>query len=149
MPEKMTFAQALQQSNDLKSAADEVARFHLANFQNLTEAEHRALHQKEDALRDQSRQILTDATGIVWEDLQTALRRIREATDKMRAARAHLKTVKRVLSFAAGSIALGAAVLTGNPVTVGTASLNLVNLVNEFRDEDDQEEKDEEEALEG
>lgn len=147
MPGTMTFAQVLQQSNDLKSAADEVARFHLMHFQELTAAEHRQLHEKEDALRDKSRQLLTDATGIVWDDLQTALRRVREATDKMRAVRSHLKTVRRVLSFAAGSIALGASILSGNVVSVGTSSLELVNLVNNFRDEDDQEREDEEEAL--
>jgi hypothetical protein len=147
MPGTMTFEQVLQQSNDFKAAADEVARFHLANFQNLSDEEHGKLHEKEDDLRDKSRRLLTDATTIVWQDLQGALKHVREATDKMRAVRAHLKTVKRTLSFAAGAIVLGGAVLAGNPVAVGTASLKLIDLVNGFRDEDDQEAEDEAEAL--
>ncbi|HEX8637830.1 MAG TPA: hypothetical protein VF692_07210 [Pyrinomonadaceae bacterium] len=145
--ERMTFQQVLQQSKDYELAANEISRFHNNNFQTLTPAQHRNLDEKEADLRSISRRLLNDASQIVWDDLQPTLQAIRNATDKMRRIRLHLKNVQRTLTFATAAISLGTSILSGNPVAIGTASLAIVNTINKFRDEDDEEARAEDEAV--
>jgi hypothetical protein len=145
--EKMTFQQVLEQSRDYEVAANEISRFRNNNFQTLSSAARRELSEKENELRDISERLLNDAADIVWDNLQPTLQKIRDATDKMRNIRAQLKNVQRVLTFATAAIMLGTTILTGNPVAISTASLNVINTVSDFRDEDDEEARAEEEAV--
>jgi hypothetical protein len=143
----MSFEQVLQQSREHQAAAEEITRFHLNNFQKLSAAESARLDERETEIREISRRLLNEAAAILWEDLQGTLKNIREATDKMRSVRAHLKSVQRTLSFAAAVIGLGGAILSQNPIAVATSALGVVDLVNTFRDEDDEEDAAEEDAV--
>lgn len=145
--EKMTAQQVLELSKEYELAGNEVSRFHNSNFQSFTAAEHKELYEKEESFRKVSRALISKAESIVWENLQTTLKSIREATDKMRKIRAHLLNVKRALTFATAAITLGTAILTGNPIGIATASLQVVDTVNTFRDEDDEAARAEDEAV--
>jgi len=145
--ERMTFQQVLQQSRDYEVAANELSRFRNNNFQTLPTARINELDAKTRELRDIAQQLLNDAADIVWDNLQPTLQNIREATDKMRKIRSHLINVHRALTFATAAITLGATVLTGNPVAIATAALEVVNTVNTFRAEDDEAAQAEETAV--
>ena len=144
--EKMTAQQVLELSKEYEIAGNEVSRFHNSNFQSLTAEQHRELDEKEESFRRISRTLISEAERIVWDNLQSTLKNIREATDKMRKIRSRLNNVKRILTFAAAAITLGTSILTGNPIATATASLGVVNTINDFRDEDDKAALAEEEA---
>lgn len=137
MADKMTLAQVSEKATALQNAANEIARFRTENLGSLNAGERGELTNEERGIRRQVRQLENEALDIIWDDLQTALQEMREATDKMRAVRAHLTSVRRTLSFAAAVLGLGVSIMSGNAIAVGTASLGVVNLVNDFREEDD------------
>lgn len=143
----MTLAQVRDKATAFQNAANDIARFRTENLGNLTAAERQASRRAEGELREMVLQLENDALDIIWDDLQTALRQMRDATDKMRAVRAHLKDIRRVLSFTAAALAFGTSILSGNVLGVGTSALGVIDLVNGFQDEDDAEEEAEEEAV--
>jgi hypothetical protein len=147
MANTMTLAQVREKATAFQNAANDIARFRMDNLGNLSDQARSDSLRAEDALRDMVQRLENEALDIIWDDLQTALTQMREATDKMRAVRAHLKNIQRVLAFSAAALAFGASILSGNILGVGTTSLELINLVNGFREEDDAEAEAEEEAV--
>lgn len=147
MADKMTLTQIREKADQLQNSANEVARFRTANLGRLSENEINQMLTDEKNIRRQVRQFENDALDVIWDDLQAALKEIREATDKMRVVRAHLTTVRRVASFAGAVLGLGVSMLSGNVASVAVASLNIVELVNGFRDEDDEQVQAEEDAV--
>jgi len=147
MAEKMTLTQVREKAAALQNAANEIAGFRTNNLGRISEDERDRLLTEERNIRRQVRQVENEALDIIWDDLQTALKEMREATDKMRVVRAHLTSVRRALSFAGAVLGLGVSIVSGNVIAVGAASLEVVNLVNGFREEDDAEAEAEEEAV--
>lgn len=137
MSGKMTLAQVGEKAAALHNAANEIARFRIENLGSLNAGERAQLTDKEREIRRQVRHFENEALNIIWEDLQTSLHEMREATDKMRGVRAHLTSVGRTLSFAAAVLGLGVSIMSGNVIAIGTASLGVVSLINNFREQDD------------
>ncbi len=128
----------MKQSAIFTEIADKVAKFQLNNFQDLSKKQRSDLTDVEFALRDLARRLVKDATKIAWNDMEGAVREISKATAKMKKTQKHLTSVKRILTFATAAITLAGAILAGNPITIGTAGLQLISLSDKFAEEDEE-----------
>lgn len=145
--ERMTFDEVMRQSELFTEVADKVKDFQLENFQDLRKNERAELTEIEFGLRDVARRLLNDATSIAWDDMEDAVEKISKATAKMKKTQKHLTSVKRILMFATAAITLAGAILTGNPITIGTAGLELIGLSDKFAEEDKEAAEAEEDAV--
>lgn len=145
--ERMTFEEVMKQEKLFTGVADRVAEFQLSNFQSLTKKQKEDLTKLEFSLRDIARQLLNDATKIAWDDMAAAVDSIHKATSTMKKTLKRLTSVKRILQFVTAAIAVAGAILSGNPIAIGTTGLELIALSDKYAEEDEQAAEDEDDAV--
>ena len=117
---QITPTDALALAKLFKEAALAVGQYQLDHWDALAENQRRELTDTEYAILDHSQNLITAAVGVQLAATQTSLAEIQQAAVLATQAIQKLQELKQVLAVAAGLIALGAAVATGNPGSIAT-----------------------------
>ena len=125
----ITQLDALALAKLFKEAALAVGQYQLDHWDALAENQRRELTDTEYAILDHSQNLITAAVGVQLDATRTALAEIQQATALATQAIQKLQELKQVLAVAAGLVALGAAVVTGNPGSIATVVSSVLALV--------------------
>ena len=120
---------ALALAKLFKEAALAVGQYQLDHWETLSKNQRRALTDTEYAILDHSQHLITTAVGVQLDETQTALADIQRATGLATRAIQALQDFQQVLAVAAGLVALGAAVATGNPGSIATVVNTVLAMV--------------------
>ncbi len=126
---QITPTDALALAKLFKEAALAVGQYQLDHWDALAENQRRELTDTEYAILDHSQNLITAAVGVQLDATRTALAEIQQATALATQAIQKLQELKQVLAVAAGLVALGAAVVTGNPGSIATVVSSVLALV--------------------
>ena len=121
----MTADEARQLAEFYQSLGAAVQDYRLAKINELSDEESRALVQAEGELLDASSSMLGLAGRLTLDELEETLQRISGATAQMKDAIHSLQAVKKVIGVATAAVALGGALVTGNPVAIVAAVNNV------------------------
>ena len=128
---KITQLDALALAKLFKEAALAVGQYQLDHWDTLSKNQRRELTDTEYAILDHSQDLITAAVGVQLDETKTALADIQRATGVATHAIQALQNLQQVLAVAAGLVALGAAVATGNPGSIATVVNSVFAMVKE------------------
>src|ERR1051326_4621954 len=120
---------ALVLAKSFKQAATTLGQFQLDNWDSLTADQRRSLTDEEYTLLDYSQNLVTYAVGVVLDDAQVSLAKIKEATAEANQAIQRAEDLKRALDIASVLVTLGAAITAGNPAGIATAVKQVVDTI--------------------
>ena len=125
----ITQLDALALAKLFKEAALAVGQYQLDHWETLSTSQRRELTDTEYAILDHSQDLITTAVGRQLDETQTALADIQRATGGATHAIQTLQNFQQVLAVAAGLVALGAAVATGNPSSIAAVVTSTLAMV--------------------
>ena len=125
----ITQLDALALAKLFKEAALAVGQYQLDQWDALATSQRRELTDTEYAILDHSQNLITAAVGVQLAATQSSLGDIQQATALATQAIQRLQEFKQVLAVAAGLVALGAAVVTGNPGSIAAVVSSVLALV--------------------
>jgi len=125
----ITQLDALALAKLFKEAALAVGQYQLDHWDVLAISQRRELTDTEYAILDHSQNLITAAVGVQLAATQPSLADIQQATALATQAIQRLQEFKQVLAVAAGLVAMGAAVATGNPGSIAAVVSSVLALV--------------------
>ena len=128
---QITQLDALALAKLFKEAALAVGQYQLDHWDTLSKNQRCELTETEYAILDHSQDLITAAVGVQLDETKTALADIQRATGVATHAIQTLQNLQQVLTVAAGLVALGAAVATGNPGSIANVVTSVFAMVKE------------------
>ena len=122
-------ADALDLAKRYKQAATNLGQYQLDNWESLTTDQRRLLTDEEYTLLDNSQNLATYAVGVLLDDAQASLDKIKQATDEANKAIQTVADFKKVLGIATALVTLAAAITAGNPGGIASAVGDLSDAV--------------------
>ena len=134
---KLSSDEAFELAKRFSDTAQKLTNYRLSNFDELTFNQQTKLEGLEFSIRNYSSDFIALSIILDVNDLESALRSIKGATDKMKKSISNLKKISKILKVAAIVVTIGAAVVSGNPSAIASA-------VGSALEEDKNDEKEEE-----
>jgi hypothetical protein len=113
--------QAFQLAKQFSDIARELTEYRMSNFAELTPDQRNQLEGLEFSIRNFSSDFVALSIKLALDDLDSALRDIKGATDKMKNAIGNLEKVNKILKVATTVVTIGAAIVSGNPAAIASA----------------------------
>ena len=126
---KLTKDQARELSRMFNGVAEQLARYRLDNFSDLSPTRRAELRRIERRLRDYANDFTDLAINLALADIEPVLKELGAVTKQVQKAIKRLKKVRDVIKIATSVVTLGAAIVTGNPSAIGSALGSLGGLV--------------------
>ena len=123
--DKLTTDDTFELGNQFRDAATALRDWRMKNRAALNPAQWDELDDREIMLLNTASSIYTDAVGLVLNDSQTALARLRSSVQNAKSAVQRIAIFKQALDLASALILLAGAVYSGNAAGIPAAILSL------------------------
>src|SRR6266478_1352294 len=104
---KISSDDALDLAKLFKESAQAIGKYQLDNWDDMTTSQRLSLTDEEYTLLDHSQNLVTYAVGVILDDLQASLDKIKKATADANRAVETIKDIKKVLAIASALVTLG------------------------------------------
>ena len=111
----LTSDDALALSKSYRDLSVAIGDFRFKNWNTLSEADRKALEEKEWALLNASSDMVTKAVGLTLEESDAAAKKVQGAAATAEKAVKTLKEVRKVITIAAAAVGLAAAIASKDP----------------------------------
>jgi hypothetical protein len=111
----LTSDDALALSKSYRDLSVAIGDFRFKNWNTLSEADRKALEEKEWALLNASSDMVTKAVGLTLDESEAAAKRVQGAAATAEKAVKTLKDVRKVITIAAAAVGLAAAIASKDP----------------------------------
>ena len=117
----LTPLQANDLANQFLSMAQSIGDFRYQHWNGLSTAQHQRLSSLHRNVLTYGEDILVSSTVLVMEDMEGSLAAIRDVTGQIRSALGSLEDIQKGINVATAIVALGAAIVSRNPLAVAGA----------------------------
>ncbi len=111
----LTSDDALALSKSYRDLSVAIGDFRFKNWNTLSEADRKALEEKEFALLNASSDMVTKAVGLTLDESAAAAKKVQGAAATAEKAVKTLKEVRKVITIAAAAVGLAAAIASKDP----------------------------------
>src|SRR6266702_4219021 len=111
----LTSDDALALSKSYRDLSVAIGDFRFKNWNTLSEADRKALEEKEWALLNASSDMVTKAVGLTLDESDAAAKKVQGAAATAEKAVKTLKEVRKVITIAAAAVGLAAAIASKDP----------------------------------
>jgi len=111
----LTSDDALALSKSYRDLSVAIGNFRFKNWNTLSEADRKALEEKEWALLNASSDMVTKAVGLTLDESDAAAKKVQGAAATAEKAVKTLKEVRKVITIAAAAVGLAAAIASKDP----------------------------------
>ena len=111
----LTSDDALALSKSYRDLSVAIGDFRFKNWNTLSEADRKALEEKEWALLNASSDMVTKAVGLTLDESEVAAKKVQGAAATAEKAVKTLKEVRKVITIAAAAVGLAAAIASKDP----------------------------------
>ncbi len=111
----LTSDDALALSKSYRDLSVAIGDFRFKNWNTLSEADRKALEEKEWALLNASSDMVTKAVGLTLDESEAAAKKVQGAAATAEKAVKTLKEVRKVITIAAAAVGLAAAIASKDP----------------------------------
>jgi len=111
----LTSDDALALSKSFRDLSVAITDYRLNNLSTLSEADRKALEEKEWALLNASSDMVTKAVGLTLDESEAAAKKVQGAAATAEKAVKTLKEVRKVITIAAAAVGLAAAIASKDP----------------------------------
>jgi len=111
----LTSDDALALSKSYRDLSVAIGDFRFKNWNTLSEADRKALEEKEFALLNASSDMVTKAVGLTLDESAAAAKKVQGAAATAEKAVKTLKEVRKVITIAAAAVGLAAAIAAKDP----------------------------------
>ncbi len=111
----LTSDDALALSKSYRDLSVAIGDFRFKNWNTLSEADRKALEEKEFALLNASSDMVTKAVGLTLDESDAAAKKVQGAAATAEKAVKTLKEVRKVITIAAAAVGLAAAIAAKDP----------------------------------
>jgi hypothetical protein len=111
----LTSDDALALSKSYRDLSVAIGDFRFKNWNTLSEADRKALEEKEWALLNASSDMVTKAVGLTLDESEAAAKKVQGAAATAEKAVKTLKDVRKVITIAAAAVGLAAAIASKDP----------------------------------
>ncbi|PYM46992.1 MAG: hypothetical protein DME16_13635 [Candidatus Rokuibacteriota bacterium] len=111
----LTSDDALALSKSYRDLSVAIGDFRFRNWNTLSEADRKALEEKEWALLNASSDMVTKAVGLTLDESDAAAKKVQGAAATAEKAVKTLKEVRKVITIAAAAVGLAAAIASKDP----------------------------------
>lgn len=119
---KLNAEQARDMAKTFRCVSVALGEFRFANWDTLTKGQRDILEDREWTLLNYSSDFITQAVGLVLNDVEGSLKNIQDATAKAKEVVEKIKTIKKVIMISGAVIKLAAAIASENPGAVASAA---------------------------
>src|SRR5712692_428275 len=118
----LTSDDALALSKSFRDLSAAITDYRLKNSSTLSEADRKALEDKEWALLNASTYMVTKAVGLTLDESEAAAKKVQGAAATAEKAVKTLKEVRKVITIAAAAVGLAAAIAAKDPGAIAKNS---------------------------
>jgi len=118
----LTSDDALALSKSYRDLSVAIGDFRFKNWNTLSEADRKALEEKEWALLNASSDMVTKAVGLTLDESDAAAKKVQGAAATAEKAVKTLKEVRKVITIAAAAVGLAAAIASKDPGAIAKNS---------------------------
>ena len=118
----LTSDDALALSKSYRDLSVAIGDFRFKNWNTLSEADRKALEEKEFALLNASSDMVTKAVGLTLDESEAAAKKVQGAAATAEKAVKALKEVRKVITIAAAAVGLAAAIASKDPGAIAKNS---------------------------
>jgi hypothetical protein len=111
----LTSDDALALSKSYRDLSVAIGDFRFRNWNTLSDADRKALEEKEWALLNASSDMVTKAVGLTLDESEAAAKKVQGAAATAEKAVRTLKDVRKVITIAAAAVGLAAAIASKDP----------------------------------
>lgn len=111
----LTSDEAFVLSKQFRNFAITLGNYRFANWEMLTPTQRRDIEDEEWSLINSSSDMITKAVGLALDESETSVDSIKKSIKKAKSAIKKLEKVSHILTVAAATVGLGAAILSKDP----------------------------------
>lgn len=114
----LTAQEAFDLSKQFRDFAIALGNYRFANWQSLTSTQRRDIEDEEWSLINASSDMITKAVGLALDESKSSIKLINKSVRKAKRSIKKLKKVSQIITIAAATVGLGAAIVSKDPGSI-------------------------------
>jgi phosphomevalonate kinase len=114
----LTAQEAFDLSKQFRDFAIALGNYRFANWQSLTSTQKRDIEDEEWSLINASSDMITKAVGLALDESKSSIKLINKSVRKAKRSIKKLKKVSQIITIAAATVGLGAAIVSKDPGSI-------------------------------